>query len=96
MNTHTQTTAAPVRVPAISGHVYAFRLYAFGWFNAGLVDNTPDRREWWAHYWKTTINDSGDGARGQRAQAVAFLPYCVQDSNFVSQAQVDADAVAIL
>ena len=80
--------------PATHGHTYAFRLIRGGWLNSGLV--ADDKRAWWANYWMTNADESGGSAQGQRAARVAFVPFCDANSNWLSQAAIDCDAVHII
>ena len=89
MNTKTD----PRFVRALAGHTYAFRLLPIGWVNAGMI--ADDKRSWWANYYKTTPQLGGCGVDAVAAK-VAFMPYCVDGSNFVTAEQVAADALEIL
>lgn len=77
------------RVPAEPGLHYCYLLHSIGWLNQGMIQDNS--RQWWAEYYR----NNPDRQHGPSSK-VAFVPFCIAGSNFLSQADIDANAVEIL
>lgn len=76
-----------IKHQSLAGHHYAFCLTRIGWVNQGMIDDT--KRDFYANHFFV----NGDTANKDKVSAVAFLPYCIEGSNFVTQHEVETDSV---
>jgi len=77
----------PAKHQSIDGHHYAFCLTRIGWVNQGMIDD--NQRDFYINHFFV----NGDGSNGTKIHAVAFLPYCIEGTNFVTQEMVEKDSV---
>jgi hypothetical protein len=95
------------RLP-LEGHVYAFRRLKIGWINSGMVDENEKKRTEYASYLMAGRPWSSDHSlnmlqlieKGQpqdeKATAVAFMPFCIADTNYMSQELIDTEAIEVI
>ena len=89
--------------PSVKDTMYAFRRLEIGWINSGMVDN--NKRGIFARYLMAGRPWSSDKSltmehlltkgepQDEKATEVAFMPYCIEDTNYMAQELIDSDSV---
>lgn len=105
MTTPVRTVPVIKHSPSMEGHCYAFRKLHIGWINSGMIAN--DKREIYARYYMAGAPWSSDHSlsmaqvieqgkpQQEKATAVAYMPYSIEDTNYMAPEFIEADSVEI-